>query len=221
MTRLPGLAFIGLVAVLALVPAAAASYSLTTGATSASVRVDQGGSAGVTWRANGKTTGFVVPTSGQGYHGTVATDVSKRDSLALPMAIAVRRAPNGTFYALQVFKVGSLPVSLDVSRWHGAPTAVTLAVAGDHLIGAVTFDRQAGERLEPDARGPPLPDLRLPRVPRVPGLRDCLAADARCLPEARRHVSRLPAPELGRQQVSRDACRGRTSTASSPPMPGR
>jgi hypothetical protein len=139
-TRLPGFAVSGLLAVLALVPAAAASYGLTTGATSASVRVDRSGSAGVTWRANGQTTSFVVPTSGQGYHGTVSTDVSKPASLALPMAITVRRAPNGTLYALQVFKVGSLPVSLDVSRWHGAPTAVTLSLAGDHLTGTVTFD---------------------------------------------------------------------------------
>ncbi len=155
MTRLPGLALIGLVAVLALVPAAAASYSLTTGATSASVRVDQSGSAAVTWRANGKTTSFVVPTSGQGYHGTVATDVSKPDSLALPMAIAVRRSPNGTLYGLQVFKVGSLPVSLDVSRWHGAPTAVTLAVAGDHLTGTVTFDGKPVSGFSPTLAGRP------------------------------------------------------------------
>ena len=140
MRRLPGLASIAVAAALTLVPAAAASYGLTTGATSASLRVDPSGSAGVTWHASGQTTSFVVPTSGQGYHGTVATDVSKPDSLALPMAIAVRRAPNGTLYALQLFKVGSLPVSLDVSRWKGAPTAVTLAVAGDHLAGRVTFD---------------------------------------------------------------------------------
>jgi hypothetical protein len=138
-TRLRGVALFVIAGVLGLAPTAAGSYGLASGPSSATLRVDESGSAGITWRAGGQTSSFVVPTSGQGYHGTVAADVSKPVSLALPMAIAVRRAPNGTLYALQLVKVGSRPASLDLSRWKGPPTAITLAIAGDHLIGTVTF----------------------------------------------------------------------------------
>jgi hypothetical protein len=120
-------------------PVASGSYGLAQGASGPTLRVDSSGSAGVGWKVDGQQVSFVVPRSGNGYHGVVAIDVSKRASLALPLAVAVRRTKDGTLYALQQFETASRPVSLDLSRWKGSPTKLTLATDGTHLTGKVTF----------------------------------------------------------------------------------
>ena len=85
----------------------------------------------MTWTAGGTTYSFVVPTSGLGYHGSLGdADVLKGSSTALPMAVAAGTTPDGTEWALQQRAVSGQPTSLDLARWKGAPTALTLATDG-------------------------------------------------------------------------------------------
>src|SRR5258707_14881318 len=91
-----------LVAMLVVVPMAAASYGVATGATGAALRVDAKGDAEVSWAQGGAHHSFIVPQSGAGYHGTLAAgDVSRRAQAALPMAVAVRVTPDGRLWGLQ------------------------------------------------------------------------------------------------------------------------
>jgi hypothetical protein len=130
------------------------SYGLATNATRPSLRVDSKGDAEVTWTQGGQTTSFIVPPSGQGYHGAVAVDVSKPSSLALPLAVSVRQTSGGTYYALQQFAVTGQPTSLEFSRWTGAPTQVTLTLDGPRLTGTVTYHGKpvTGSRETPGGR---------------------------------------------------------------------
>jgi hypothetical protein len=43
-------------------------------------------------------------------------------------------------WALQQLDVSGRPTSLDLSRWRGAPTQLTLATDGKRVMGSVTFD---------------------------------------------------------------------------------
>jgi hypothetical protein len=125
--------------VLAVPPAAFASYGLATGAVAPGLRVDAKGSAQATWIAQGSQQSFVVPRSGPGYQGTLpGGDVSTPAATAIPIAVAVRRA-NGMFWALQQFATTGRPTSLDLARWQGAPTRLMLATDGKHLTGSVSF----------------------------------------------------------------------------------
>jgi hypothetical protein len=126
---------------LVLVQPGAASDGLATGATSPALRVDAKDTAEVSWTAGGTNYSFVVPESGLGYHGALAgADALKRTSAALPMAVAEGTTPDGTHWALQQLDVSGRPISLDLSRWKGAPTTLTLAADGKRVTGTVTFD---------------------------------------------------------------------------------
>ena len=130
-----------LLAALTLAPAGAASYGLTLGATAAALRVDAKGDAEVSWTQAGARHTFVVPTSGVGYHGALpGPDVFKRAHIAVPMAVATGKTPDGTSWALQQLTVSGRPTSLDLSRWRGAPTELTLTTDGTRLKGSATFD---------------------------------------------------------------------------------
>lgn len=94
----------------------------------------------MSWSAGSAKLSFVVPKSGLGYHSALAgADVLKRVTNTLPMAVASGRTPDGTEWALQQLAISGRPVSLDLSRWKGAPTKLTLATDGKRVTGAVTF----------------------------------------------------------------------------------
>ncbi len=129
-----------LLATLTVAQSAAASYGLGTNATSPALRVDAKGNAEVSWTQSGARQVFIVPKSGEGYHGTLAgADVSKPANVALSMSLVVRKTPDGTLWALQQLEDSGRPTSLDVSRWKGTPTQLTLTTDGKRLRGSVTF----------------------------------------------------------------------------------
>jgi hypothetical protein len=138
-------------------PSALASYGLTTSAASPMLRVDVKGNAQVSWAQGGKRQTFIVPKSGAGYHGGLAgADVSGSTRVALPIALVVRKTPDGTLWALQQLDVSGRPASLDFSRWRGAPTQLTLTTDGRRLTGSVTFNGHPVTGLNPTPAGTPV-----------------------------------------------------------------
>ena len=129
-----------LFAVALLAPSAAlASYAVVTGAVSPKLRIDASGNAEVSWASGGTRRSFVVPRRGAGHYGTVDRDASKPTAVSLPMAVAVRATPDHTQWALQRVAISGRPTSLDLARWTGAPTTLTLVDDGSHLRGNATF----------------------------------------------------------------------------------
>jgi hypothetical protein len=123
---------------------APAAVVLVRGANSGAVlRVDSHGDALVTWHQGATTESVLVPPSGQLSHGGVLSgaDVSRRASdPGLPDAVSVRKTPDGRLWALQEIQVGAqAPVELDLSRWRGGPTVLSLSLDGSRLRGAVSF----------------------------------------------------------------------------------
>jgi hypothetical protein len=72
-------------------------------------------------------------------------DVSRPTTIrGLPFSRVVRRAPDGTFYALQTWRVEpSGPVELHFSRWKGGRTSLTLAAepagGSERVVGHAQF----------------------------------------------------------------------------------
>jgi hypothetical protein len=129
-----------LLAMLAGANSGAASYGLGTSATAPTLRADSKGNAEVSWAQGAARQTFIVPKSGEGYHGSLAgVDVSKPANVALPMAVVVRKTPDETFWALQQLAVSGRPTALDVSRWQGAPTQLRLTTDGKRITGSATF----------------------------------------------------------------------------------
>jgi hypothetical protein len=125
-----------------LVRAAHASVELGQGAQHASLQVDAKGDALITWKQGGNEQSIYVPASGELSHGGALSgpDVSKPVGGALvPGALSIRRTPGGVLYALQELSIGGQPPMLDLSRWRGAPTTLTLTLSGDHLQGRLSF----------------------------------------------------------------------------------
>ena len=120
-------------------PVALASVGLATSAGAPKLRVDSSGTAEVSWTAGGSRRSFVVPRHGLGHYGTISRDASKATSLALPMKVVVRKTADGTLYALQRVAIAGRPASLDLARWKGAATSLTLVDDGTHLTGTATF----------------------------------------------------------------------------------
>lgn len=121
-------------------PVALASYGVATSAGGPKLRVDAGGVAEVSWTAGGARQSFLVPRSGVGRHGALGgADVSKPTALPLPMAVSVRETPDHMLWALQQVAIAGRPTSLDLARWQGAATKLTLVDDGTHLTGAATF----------------------------------------------------------------------------------
>jgi hypothetical protein len=107
------------------------------------LRIDASGEALVTWMQDGSAESVLVPESGELTHGDVlpGANVSKPGPVgAVPDALAVRRTPDGRLWALQELKIGaqSQP-ELDLSRWQGAPTKLTLERDGTRLGGTLSF----------------------------------------------------------------------------------
>jgi hypothetical protein len=107
------------------------------------LRVDSKGNALASWMQAGKQQSLIVPPHGQLYHGgsLAGPDVSRPVAVpGLPLAVAVRRTPDGTLWALQAWQVeAGGPVELHLARWKGAPTQLTLAFDGTRLTGRATF----------------------------------------------------------------------------------
>ena len=121
-------------------PVALASYGVATNAGAPKLRVDSSGVAEVSWTAGGTRQSFLVPRSGIGRHGMLAgRDVSKATPLALPLAVAVRETPDHTLWALQQVAIAGQAASLNLARWQGAPTKLTLVDDGRHLTGTAMF----------------------------------------------------------------------------------
>lgn len=126
---------------LASAPAGVASYGVSTNAGAPTLRVDAKGDAEVGWTQGGKRVTFIAPPKGVGHHGTLpGADVSKPAGISLPLAIVVRKTSGGTLWALQELQISGRPTSLDLARWTGAPTQLTLATDGKRLTGTVAFD---------------------------------------------------------------------------------
>jgi hypothetical protein len=146
-----------LLAALTLAQLAAASYGIGVGASAPALRVDAKGNAEVIWTESGKTETFVVPKAGAGYHGALAgPNVLKPGRIALPLAVVTGRTPDGTYWALQQLAVSGRPTSLDLSRWHGAPTKLTLAMDGTHLTGTASFGGRPVTGSSPTLAGRPV-----------------------------------------------------------------
>jgi hypothetical protein len=124
---------------LAVAPAAGASYGVVTDVPSAQLAVGADGTAAVTWHVGGAARTFLVPRSSSGEYGTAPPDASKSARAAVPFALVVRRTSDGTIWALQRRAVTGRPASIDLARWNGAPTQLTLASDGTRLRGRVTF----------------------------------------------------------------------------------
>jgi hypothetical protein len=123
-----------------LAPVAFGSYGVATNAASPKLLVDASGTAEVSWSAGVTRKSFLVPRSGPGRYGTVAgTDVSHAATIPLPMAVSVRETPDHTFWALQQVAIAGRVTSLDLARWRGASTEVTLVDDGAHLTGSARF----------------------------------------------------------------------------------
>ncbi len=120
-----------------------ASIFVGAGASQATLGVDAKGDALVTFIQGGSRQTVLVPPRGQLFHGgsLAGPDVSRRVSVrTLPLALAVRRTPDGRLWALQAWLVQpDGPVELHLARWKGAPTTLTLATDGTHVTGTASF----------------------------------------------------------------------------------
>ena len=121
--------------------AARSSDWIVNGGSSPALLVDAHGNAQVSWTSGGTRAYLVVPPTGRVYHARLpGPDTSKPVGAAgLPNALAVRRAANGTVYALQTWDVAGQPEALHFARWSGAPTQITLSLSGTRLTGTVSF----------------------------------------------------------------------------------
>ena len=128
----------------ALAVAAVAHGSIDVGADVArpTLQVDAKGTAFVGFTVHGKPDMVVVPAKGQLHHGgsLAGRDVSRPSPAGVPLALAVRRTPDGTLYALQAWQVlPGQPVELHLARWKGEPTKLTLETDGKRVTGMASF----------------------------------------------------------------------------------
>jgi hypothetical protein len=143
----------------ALATAGAASVNLGSGASGVSLQVDAAGEAFVSFHADGQTQSLLVPESGELSHaaGPAGVDVSRAQATAgLPGALLVRRTPDGRLWALQLLPTTGGAPQLDLSRWSGAPTRLTLELVAGRLIGRASFGGQAvsGHTFTPAGKRP-------------------------------------------------------------------
>ena len=124
------------------------------------LRVDAKGTAEVSWRAGGGRQTVIVPPTGQLFHGgsLAGPDVSRAASVpGLALALAVRRTPDGTLWALQAWQVSpGGPTEVHLARWKGAPTKLTLSSDGVRLTGAASFQGKpvTGTTFTPEGKHP-------------------------------------------------------------------
>ena len=126
---------------------AAASITVATNVQRPALRVDALGNAEVSWTAGGRRNYLLVPPTGRFLPGArlPGPDVSRSTAaVAIPYRRALRRTPDGRYWALQTWRVAfSRDVELRFSRWRGAPTRITLAAEPfrrtELLTGRATF----------------------------------------------------------------------------------
>jgi hypothetical protein len=143
-----------------------ASVKVGVDARQATLRVDTGGDAQVSWLASDGTTHTVVVgrDGSLRFGGTLAGgDVSRAASgVTLPWAVVVRETPDGSLYALQSWRrLEGGPVELRFSRWRGSPTALTLRTVcckwGSVTVqGSASFHGRAIFGYHATAQGDPL-----------------------------------------------------------------
>lgn len=112
------------------------------------LRVDAAGNAEVGWRdADRQRQTLLFPPRGRNLPGGTIKGKSvlkKTTAVTIPFRVLLRRAPGGTFYALQAWRPrrGSAK-ELRFSRWKGDPTQLVLGTSVDNdrekLAGAATF----------------------------------------------------------------------------------
>jgi hypothetical protein len=135
---------LALLAALMLPGNAAASIGVTFAPFShPALRVDARGNAEVSWTAGGARRTVLVPPTGLYLPGGTlqGPDVSRATAaVAIPYRLALRRTPDGRYWALQGWQTGfNGPLELRFSRWRGAPTQVTLMAKKGILVGRATF----------------------------------------------------------------------------------
>jgi hypothetical protein len=115
----------------------------SAGLSALELSVDASGDALASWRQGGQSESVVLTAAGELSHATVlpSPDVSKPATLAGLADVAVlRRTPDGRLWALQEVQLGAgSPVELELARWRGAPTSLTLLSDGTRLHGTVSF----------------------------------------------------------------------------------
>jgi hypothetical protein len=127
---------------------AAASIKVASWARNATLKVTARGAAEVDWTARGKRHSVVIYRNGSRRYGLhlKGRDASFPTTAApVPMALAVRQTPNGSFWALQAWRrLRTGPLELRFSRWKGAPTQLTLGAVcckwgSENVVGQATF----------------------------------------------------------------------------------
>ena len=124
-----------------------ASISIAKNVVRPALRVDARGNAEVSWSSGGVRRTLLVPAAGLYLPGgrITTTDISRPTTIpGLPFAKVTRRAPDGTLYALQTWRVEpDGPVELHFSRWKGGITTVALsaepASGSERLVGRAQF----------------------------------------------------------------------------------
>jgi hypothetical protein len=126
---------------------AAASITVATDVQRPALRVDARGNAEVSWTQGGRRHYLLVPPTGRFLPGArlPGRDVSRATTaVAIPYRRALRRTPDGRYWALQTWRVAfARAVELRFSRWRGSPTRITLAAEPfrrtELLTGRATF----------------------------------------------------------------------------------
>lgn len=128
---------------LTVLPTAAGSIQVARSAQKPALKVDARGYAEVSWTEAGARRTLLIPPEGRYFPGGRVTgpDVSRpTDAAGVPLAVVVRRTPDGRLWALQEWQTAPRgPRELRFSRWQGAPTSLEAAVEGDQLSGTASF----------------------------------------------------------------------------------
>jgi hypothetical protein len=134
-----------LLLIVAVLPVSAgASIWVANSARGPALRVDARGNAEVRWRdTRGRLQTLLIPRSGRVLPGghISGRDVSRLDARTdLPLAVSVRRTPDGRAWALQRWQqAAGGPVELRFSRWTGEPPLLSAEVAEGRLVGTATY----------------------------------------------------------------------------------
>ena len=142
-------AIAAVIAVALLAPASAtASLKVASWARNPTLKVGARGAAEVDWTSGGRRHSVVIARNGSLRYGK---HVKGRDasfpttSVSIPMALAVRQTPNGSYWALQAWRrLRTGPLELRFSRWKGEPTLLTLDAVcckwrSENVVGQATF----------------------------------------------------------------------------------
>jgi len=137
-----------LVAALLAPASASASLKVASWARHPTLKVGANGAAEVDWTSHGRRHSVVIYRSGALRYGThvKGRDVSfPTTAVSIPMALAVRQTPNGSYWGLQAWRrLRTGPLELRFSRWKGTPTLLTLGAVcckwrSENIVGQATF----------------------------------------------------------------------------------